>query len=127
MVGKRARRRDSGRGTARRMKERQLGLHLAGVSKPMLDAMNAESKRRFGLGIGVLVQEEERERLKAESLRAQLSDRIWPARWLAFGLRRTLRHADMEREVWAGRLRDVAAHVADDAPPGEVERWAARR
>lgn len=127
-MGKRARRRgDSGRGTARRLKERQLGLQMAGLSKPMLDAMNAESKRRYQLGIGVLVQEEERERSKAVSLRSELEDTAVPFRWVRFTLRRAARRAEREAELWSGRLREVAAHVAENAPGGEVARFAERR
>jgi hypothetical protein len=126
-VGKRARKRgDGGRGTRQRYKERALGLHIAGVSKPMLDAMNDASERRYGLGIGVIVQEEHRARQKAASLRAEL-DLLGRFTRGRRRVRVALRRAEAEAEVWTSRLREVSAQVADEADQQEVARHVARR
>lgn len=101
-------RRDRGPGTARRMKERQLGIEISGLTKPMLDASNVESKRLYGLGIGVLVQEEDRSRRICESL----AGRSWnPGRVLA------RRRARAEWRVWEARLRRVSEVVAEHHRP----------
>lgn len=121
-MGKRARRKGAGgKGARQAFKERQLGISLSGVTKPMLDLMNAEAKAQFGLGIGVVVQELER----CEGILASLGEPRWWDRFTQDGRRR--RQARADAELWQGRLRDVAAAVSDKAPGREVERWAASR
>lgn len=127
-MGKRARRRgDSGKGTRQRYKERQLGLHLSGLTKPVADALNDVSLELYGLGIGVMVQEEDRERRKVASLREERKQlRRWEVR-KRWRVNRTLRAADAAQQVWSHRLQEVSARVAGEADPREVENWRAAR
>lgn len=119
-MGKRTRRRgEHGKGTRQRYKERALGLQIAGVSKPMLDAMNEVSLERFGVGIGVVVQEEER----LKNVAASFTGGRWP--WSR--ARRNRRRYEAEAKVWTDRLREISVHVAAQADSQEVERFAARR
>lgn len=128
-MGKRARRRgERGAGTRQRYKERALGLQIAGVSKPMLDAMNEVSLARYGVGIGVLVQEEEREQKIAASLERELKHEVprWHLRRRR-ARRRALRDAREMAQVWTDRLNSVSSQVAAQADSREVERFATRR
>ena len=96
---------------ARERKNAALGippeLEAQGFDRAMMDAMNEEAKARFGLGIGVLVQEAEREgticgTLKPTTLLQRLS----------LPRRRRLRLHRAEYEFWMGRQREVAEAVA---------------
>lgn len=126
-MGKRARRRgDSGAGTRQRYKERQLGLHLSGLSKPMLDALNEVALELYDLGIGVMVQEEDRERRIVVSLRAELKGfRRWEVR-KRWRVNRALRTADAAQQTWSQRLREVTQRVATEADSHEVQNWRSR-
>lgn len=111
---------------------RRLGLRSE-LEKQALDDMNACSLERYGLGIGVLVQEEARWQREAES-HAKARGELPRWRW-----RRRRAVAKMERDArdrhaeWARRFRAVALDVAQrapdgpDAPDADVARSAGQR
>lgn len=126
-MGKRARRasRDgisrpggvvAGRGAAQALKERQLGIAQTGLSKPMLDAMNRESKARFALGIGVVVHELER----TEAIVASFGSVRWWERFTGKGRARA--RATAEAKVWRDRLAECASAVSENASLPDMER-----
>jgi hypothetical protein len=85
--------------------------------KGHLDAMHERSLERFGIGIGVIVQEEERLKREAASHKAQQERLPWRSRlWWPFGewhrLGRMSREAFARSEEWERRLRIVALDVA---------------
>lgn len=107
----------------RRAAARALGVTMA--HKQALDAMHARSQELYGLGIGVIVQEEARHRREAESHAAEraritgwrlLMGRVlWPvSRW--HELRRMEQVAQRRSEEWSRRLKRVAGDVARQTP-----------
>lgn len=91
-------------------------LSLGGVDRRDLDAMHKVALERFGVGIGVLVQEEQRHQLLEDSLAEQR--RRTSAWWhpiRSWQLRRAERRERVERQLWNTRLSDCAAAVAATA------------
>ena len=95
-------------------KAREMGLP-DGLTKRNLDLMNAEAMARFGLGVGVLVQEEERNRREARSHTQERSRMARPLCWFRgryWELRRLERQAARQCAEWENRLRIVCQQVA---------------
>jgi hypothetical protein len=116
-VGRRARTRGAApsRHEARRRKaERRL--NLTGISKSTLDVMNEEAERLFGLGVGVIVQEEER----ARRILASLGGR--PGRFAMSRRASAARRAAGDVDLWSGRLRAVSEAVAAAVPDEAFEK-----
>jgi hypothetical protein len=89
-------------------------LSLGGMKRRDLDALHAQAQERYGLGIGVIVQEEQRHQMLEDSL-AEERRRAnpWTMRW--WQLRRAERRERVERQLWNTRLAECAAAVAATA------------
>lgn len=104
---------------------RGLGLHHA-FEKAQLDALHEVSLDRFGVGIGVVVQEEERLKREAKSHAAERKRLPWRARlYFPFGqyhrLRRMAEEAQGRSDVWASRMRICVREVARRADQATVD------
>jgi hypothetical protein len=102
---------------ARRRRRAAGALGIRPEDKVHLDAMHERSLARFGVGIGVLVQQEKQLTVEAASHRVQRAQLPWRARlWFPFGnwhrLRRMEAEATARAEEWGRRLRIVALDVA---------------
>jgi len=121
-MGQRAR----GRGQqprAQARKARQLGLPPE-LPKTIMDAANELSHELFRLGIGVLIQEEDRARRKVASLERERAAVGWFAR-PRFGA--PLREAREEYALWTGRLQRVMDTVVSRLDAAAAEEYADRR
>lgn len=110
---------------------RGLALHDA-FEKAQLDALHEVAVERFGLGIGVLLQEEERLKREAVSHRAEREQLPWRARlYWPFGqhhrLGRMQREAESRSEEWGRRLKMCALVVAKQADDVTVQAGLARK
>lgn len=100
----------------------QMGLDKVGLTVKHTRALNDVAHAMFRVGIGVIVQEENRAQQIIDSCKAELSGlRFW-----RFGRRaaliRTMRGALEERDMWSGRLREVTDEVARLTPDKELAR-----
>ena len=89
-------------------------LSLGGAERRDLDAMHAVALERYGVGIGVIANEEQRHQLLEDSLaeeRRRAS--VWTLRF--WQLRRAERRERVERQLWNTRLAECAAAVAATA------------
>jgi hypothetical protein len=135
-VSNRAQRRRKPRAKAgdRRRKRVADRLGVPVQDKQHVDAMNAVSLELFGLGIGVLVQEEARQGRNEAAARAERAEIagfrilgvLWPvSRW--WTLWRMEHDAQKMREQWHRRLERVAEEVARGVPievlRARSERW----
>jgi hypothetical protein len=101
----------------------KLGLP-SGAHVKALNRLNAVSHELFGLGIGMLVQMEERHRKAVASLERELAAATW---WQRRKIRQALKSERAEFDVWSGRLRQVVESVDPaDAPPELLGLYAAR-
>lgn len=121
-VASREQRRDSGRGRARHRRQTRIAerMGIGPLQKDELDAMHAAAKRLYGVGIGVVVQEEQRfqviedshagERAAIKGPRRALQA-LWP--WSTLHrLGRAERDARRTRQLWNERIRVIAQEVA---------------
>lgn len=97
------------------------------MSKTMLDAMHEASIELHHVGIGVCVQEEQRERQIAESLWTERESipgwHVGERARLASAAEGHAKTADL----WARRIKQAAEHVAATASDADVARAAAAR
>ena len=108
----------SQRSAARRIQQNRAMAN--GLQKRVLDKMHELSLERFGVGIGVVVQEEQRAKAKVKSLTAErdgLSFFAWDQRRKLNGV---LKAAEDEYEVWNTRLRLLTLAVVPDAQTDDL-------
>lgn len=101
----------------RRRQRTAAALGVSVEDKGHLDAMHERALERFGVGVGVIVQEEARLEREAISHKAQRDRLPWRRRlWFPFGefhrLRRMQGEAAARSEEWGRRLKTVALDVA---------------